>query len=342
MNKISNGAGAQLFHRLATGYHAGLDLRSLWQRESKSISPGLSRCAKTVLARMAEGDSLSEAMSHTGGYFTPLTIAVVRAGESSGRLEQSFRRLADHFSTWRRFRRDILVSMAWPMFELGMAILIIGALILLMGWAASRANQDGIDWFGWGWGTADYFRLYVATICFLACVIGGLYLATRQGWLGALPGQFARFVPIVGTIVHNLSLARLSWALGAALGAGMNAAESVRIGISASQDRRLMEVEPRISRLIEENESIYESLAQTARLPDEFLTFVSNGELAGELPESLDRLAVLYQERVESAFNLLKVVTFFVTLIIVGMLIIGAVFFLYFRLVLEPLRELSV
>jgi type IV pilus assembly protein PilC len=341
MLKISNRAGSQLFSRLATGYHAGLDLRTLWQREAKSIDPRVARQAETVLNQLGAGATLGEAMSKTDGYFSPLAVAVVKAGEASGRLEQSFRRLANHYETWHRFRRATLVSLAWPMFELGLSIFIIGALILLMGWATSSMNRNGIDWFGWGWGTWDYFRAYVALICSLLTLGGLCYVGLQMGWFGSVPGAILRRIPLIGGVLRNLSLARFSWALSSALGAGMNTAQSLSLGAQASQDGQLIELEPQMTQAIVANRTIYETLAETKRFPDEFLTFISNAEISGELPETLDRLSGMYQERVETGLGVLKVATFVMTFLFVATLIGGAVIFLYMRLIMGTYRELG-
>ncbi len=331
-----------MFDRLATGYHAGLDLRTLWQRESNSGNPILARSAKVVLEKIAAGASLAEAMGHTNGYFSPLILAVVKAGEASGRLEQAFRRVSQHFQTWHTFRRDILVAMAWPLFELGFSILVIGGLILLMGWAMSNVNPQGMDWFGWGWDTWDYFRAYVTVVFLGLTCIGLVWIGNRLEWFGSLPSRIATVIPLLGGILRNLSLARFSWALSAALGAGMNVAESLRIGLHASQSARFLELEQQITQQIVDNRTIYETLAKTGRFPDEFLTFVSNGEVAGELPEMLDRLSGIYQSRVETGLTLLKTVTFILTLLFVGLILGAAIIFLFNKLYLGTLRELSV
>lgn len=339
MLKISSRAGAQLFDRMATGYHAGLDLRSLWQRESQSSRPSVARSSKIVLDEIGNGSTLAEAMAKTNGYFTPLTIAVVKAGETSGRLEQSFRKLAEHFDAWHRFRKDMLLSLSWPLFQLGFSILVVGALILLMGWALSGSGMDGIDWFGWGWGTADYFRAYVSCILLGLIGAGFFWAGLKLNWFGPWPIRIAQYIPIVGGILKNLSLARLSWALSAALGAGMNVIESLKIGFQASQDARLLSIEPQVEREIVNNQSIYETLAQTKQFPEEFLTLVSNGEVSGQLPESLERASGMYQKRVEDGFVLLRTATFVATLLFVGVVIGGTVIFLFNKVILGAYRE---
>jgi type IV pilus assembly protein PilC len=339
MIEISNRLGAQLFNRLATGYHAGLDLKSLWAQEAKSLHPGLARASRMVSEQLSGGSTLAEAMNRTQGFFSPLMVAVIKAGEVSGRLEQSFRRLAQHCEAWHRFRVETLRSLAWPLFELGFSIFLVGLLILIMGWAMSSVNPKGIDFFGWGWGTWDYFRAYSTLVCLGAIGIGLLIAGLQFQWFGSLPSRILRYVPLIGGILRNLSLARLSWAMGAGLGAGMNVIESLKIGVEASQDARLADVESQIRQSITENRSIYETLAKTERFPNEFLTLVSNGELAGELPEALERVSALYQSRVETGVTLLKIATFFATFLFVVVVVGGAVLFMYTQLYMGIIRE---
>jgi type IV pilus assembly protein PilC len=134
-------------------------------------------------------------------------------------------------------------------------------------------------------------------------------------------------------------MVRLSWALSSALGAGMDVADSLRLGIQASQSRKFLEIEPRISEDIVDNQTIFETLSKTKAFPDEFLTLVSNGEISGSLPETLDRASDMYQERVKNGLTLLKTATFVASLMIVGMILVTAIIFLFNKVYLGTLRE---
>lgn len=328
-----------MFDRLATGYHAGLDLRSLWQREAQSGRLQLARSSQIVLDEISGGATLAEAMEKTNGYFTPLTIAVVKAGESSGRLEQSFRKLAQHFESWTKFRNDTILALSWPVFQFVFAILIVGALILLMGWALSGSGMDGIDWFGWGWGTADYFRAYVTCVLGGVVAIGLFFVGLKLQWFGTLPSQIGRYIPVLSGILKNLGLARLSWALGASLGAGMNVVESLKIAFRASQDARYIQFESQVEQAIVANQSIYETLSKTKQFPEEFLTLVSNGEVSGQLPETLERVSGYYQDKVEKGLLILRTVIFVAVLLFVAAVIGTTVIVLFNKVVLGAYRE---
>ena len=72
---------AKLFHRLATSYSAGVDIRSVYTREANSGSPAYRLNARRVLDEINQGKTLAVAMRNTNGYFPDLAIVVVQAGE---------------------------------------------------------------------------------------------------------------------------------------------------------------------------------------------------------------------------------------------------------------------
>ena len=342
MTKISLSSAAKLFQRLATGYRAGIDLRTLWQHETKAISPILSRNSKAIASQLDDGVVLASAMENCNGYFSPLVIAVVSAGEQGGRLEQSFERLAHHYDQLHRFRRTLLTAMMWPLFELGLSILVIGATILLMGWALSGSGRDGIDWFGWGWGTRAYFLLYVLTVMFFAAAIFTFILGINRNWFGDWPMAIARRIPVVGGVIQNLSLARMTWALSATLEAGIDVRDGLAYGFRATQNRYYTSCEANVVQRIDSGQPIHDSLVAQEKFPDEFLTFVQNGEISGELPETMQRLSNMYQERAENGLKVLGTLGFVATLLFIGMILIVAIIFLFNKLILETYSSIGV
>ncbi len=338
-NLISHRQASRLFHRLATGYRAGLDLRTLWQRESETPMPVHSRRAKQVLQGVAEGHTLSEAMSQAGGYFSPLTISVVRAGEASGRLEQSFAKLAKYHEDWHRFFSSVLTQLAWPLFELSSAIIIIGVLILFMGWAMAGSQNAPIDWFGFGWSTQTYFTAYVAAVLLGLSSIAAIYVANQFGVFGNWPTRVLLVLPVIGGILKHTALARFSWSLGAALGAGMEVTESMKLAFAAGRYAPADSAEPQVLADLVEGKSIFESLKRTGRFPADMMDLVGNGEISGELPESLERLSVDYQERVESGLKVLSTLCFVACFLLVAIIMIIAIIFLFTKLVLGPYRD---
>jgi len=97
MAQISQNQMAKLFQRLATSYRAGIDLRTSIKRESQTGSPAHQQKMKRVAKALDGGGSLAKALSETQGYFPELVVSVVKAGETGGRLDDSFNRLGKHY-----------------------------------------------------------------------------------------------------------------------------------------------------------------------------------------------------------------------------------------------------
>ena len=341
MPTISKKMAAKLFHRVDTAYRAGIDMRKIWEREGQSTSPVLSSKSSEVLRHLNDGKTLAESMNATNGYFPPLVLALIRAGEQGGRMEDAFKRLADHYQSLVKFRQRLLTSFIWPVAELCIAIFVVGVLILVLGWILASSNKEPIDWLGLGWGTMAYFMLYVVCVCLFFGSIFVVVFGTLQGWFGQWPMKFAKRVPVIGKLIENLSLSRFSWATSATLGAGINVPESVGLGLKATQNFYYEQLEPQISQQLATGDTIYNSLLKTEEFDSEFLSFVENGEISGELPETLERVSRELQSRVEQAFKVLGSVGLVLMFLFVATILIIAIFVLFNKLIMEQYREIS-
>ena len=161
MAQISQNQLAKLFQRLATSYHAGIDLRSSVKRESQTGSPAYQQKMKRVAKSLDGGGSLAKALANTDGYFPQLVVSVVKAGEAGGRLDDSFARLGKHYKDLVTFRNNFLRAIAWPAFELVFAIGIVGLLMAICDWIFEGFEKPKIDWFWMGSTVGNVIAYYV-------------------------------------------------------------------------------------------------------------------------------------------------------------------------------------
>ena len=127
--RLSTRALQELCHRLAVETDAGIDIRRTWQREAENAPALLRPILSRVRDGVAGGQSLSLALAGAGRVFPPLFLEMVRVGEESGTLGSVFRRLESHYRRSRQAQRIFLGAIAWPMFELAFAIVVIGGLV---------------------------------------------------------------------------------------------------------------------------------------------------------------------------------------------------------------------
>ncbi|HMP78750.1 MAG TPA: type II secretion system F family protein [Pirellulaceae bacterium] len=330
---------ASLFHRLAAGYSAGLDLRSTVEHETHRGSPGFRQAMRRLLSYIGEGRTLTESMQQLGDTFPPLVLSIVRAGEAGGRLEESFTKLAHHYEELVRFRTRFLQAIAWPVFELAAAIFVIGLLISLMGWLLESQGMKSIDWFGFGWNAAGNFRFY----CFVVtCCVGGLailIIGTLRGWFGLLPMKLARRIPVVGKTIESLALSRFAWSLSIADNAGMNPVEASRLALDATQNYYYLAQRESVERNLIRGQTYFQAFRDTQAFPDDFLTYIHTGEVAGQLAETLERASHNLQETAERNLKTISTVGFVLVFLLVAALMGFAIITMYSKIYSESLRQ---
>lgn len=323
---------ADFCHRVSTSYKAGIDVLQIMRREANHGSRRHRVAMKIVSDHVSRGQTVAEGLRATGGYFPELACAIAEAGETSGRLERSFQLLGQHYDAIVRFRRDMIGRLAWPVFELLAAVVIIAVMILAVGYFSSFTNDgEPFDLIGWGWSTARYFWTWV-TFCVvsLGTVVLVIY-GSMVGWFGNLPMRVARKIPLVGKTIQIMSLARFAWVIAAVYEAGMNTLRGVALAFRSTHNFYYTQHEDYATKRLQAGASLAEILRETGVFPDDLITYVENGELTGELPETMNRLAVQYNAEAEANLNMISRIMFFIVFGIVAVLIAVLIISIYAR-----------
>lgn len=338
MAKISLSSAAKLCRRVGTSLEAGLDARTIWSSETRRAI-GVSKSAyETVEKRVTDGSSLAEALRAADGYFPPLMCEMVETGEYSGRLGNVFHQLADHYENLVKLRRSFLQGISWPLFELIASIFIIGGLILILGIISDMHGGQGIDPFGMGLGTFGNMTLYCFMVFVAAAIVITPIVALARGWLGSAPIRIAHRIPLLGTTIQVLSLSRMAWSLGMAIDAGMDAIKSMRLSLMATQNPLYMEQVQPISDSISQGHEMHVALQSTEVFPTDFVTTLENGELTGQVTESMARLSSEYRAKAEHLFRAISMIGGVLVMMMVFAVIITAIFAL-FSIYLGTLNE---
>ena len=341
MARISYRQLTKLFQRLATSYSAGIDLLSIYDKESKIAGGTYRSKSSQIRDQLAEGDSLTDAMTATDGYFPDLALAVVRAGEKSGRLEDSFHRLSNHYDSLVKFRTRFLNSIAWPMFELCASIGLIGLLILVMHWVmVDIGGIDPIDWFGMG-STTGNFLLYCGVVGFFALLAFLLVFGSMKGWYGTLPMRIARRVPLVGKTLEHLALSRFAWAMSAAENAGMDVLEIGKLSLEATENYYYKMVIPEVLYDLRKGKSFTNTFVATDAFPTDFITWIDTGETAGKLAETMHQASLTLQEKAENNLQVISKIGFVLMMGFVAIVLGFAIILLFKKLYIDQINNIQ-
>ena len=319
----------ELSHRLAVETESGIDIRRTWKREAESASSRVRGDFQHVSDAVNRGDSLSVALAGTGQLFPPLFREIVDVGEKTGTLGRVFHRLSSHYRKNVELQRMFLMAIAWPMIQLGLAILVVGLLIWILGIVAQRNNGQPIDILGFGLIGNRGLLIYTNFILAVGLAIAGLVIAVRRGvfWTRPLQRVVMR-IPVLGGSLEKLALARLTWALHLVMNVEMDLRQVVPLVLRATgSDYYIQRTDQAVS-LVANGHPLHEAFAATGVFPDTFLEALEVAEESGAIVESMERLSKRYEDEAETA---LKVLTTLAG-VAVWLFVMGLIILLIFRI----------
>jgi len=299
---------AQLCRRIGISMEVGVDARRMWSRETERSSGEIGRQMRVVLDHVGAGETLTASLAKTGHYFPKLMHELVAIGESTGRLDEVFKRLADHYEGMVRLRRVYISGIIWPSIQLALALLVVCVLLVVIGMIGESGATSMM--FGLS-GFKGMFTLlaFVGLIAF-GCVM--LFQVVRRG-LNDTPAiaDLVMRIPVLGPCFQIQSLARMAWCLSIVYDTGMEIRRGMKASLDATNTVYFSGLKPRIDAELADGRPIHTALAVTGRFPHDFLDTVEVGEQSGKLGESLLRLSRQYEERAQaSAATLVKVASF--------------------------------
>lgn len=235
-----------------------------------------------LIDKLSQGYSLTESLRLLGSWLPEFDIALLGAGEQSGRLDSCFRLLGDYYTDRARLTRQVIGDLAYPAFLFHFAIFILpfAEFFKSGNWVAYLAQTLGV-----------LFPIY-------ALVLAVIYAAqSRHGesWRSWMESVF-RLVPVLGKARRDLALARLSSALEALLSAGVTIIEAWELAATASGSPALRRIVLGWRPLVDAGQTPAEAVRVSSRFPELFANQYATGEVSGKLDDTLRGLHQYYQE----------------------------------------------
>src|SRR5262245_2407884 len=130
---ISTRSLINLCHRVGAAVKSGVDARRVWEMEERHATGQLRSAIGAIRHQVASGGTVYEGMQASNGYFPPMFVQMVAVGEQTGKLDEVLHRLVEHYEHLANMRRMFWTGVAWPLFELAFAVVIIGFVIFVAG-----------------------------------------------------------------------------------------------------------------------------------------------------------------------------------------------------------------
>ncbi|MCL2349188.1 MAG: type II secretion system F family protein [Planctomycetaceae bacterium] len=280
-----------------------------------------------VADRVRQGTSLHEAFSEIEEHFPKLFVPMIGVGEKSGSLGETLGELARYYEYQLNQKREFWRAMFYPILQLCAVVFVLSAVIFIMGFINSLSeNKVDILGFGLSGGTGVlwfWFYLFMISIPFFTAYYFIKHRITRGG--GILQHLLNR-IPKIGGALRCFAMARFAWALHMTLKTGMDVREALKLSFDVAAYAPITDHLSGVLKKIGRGTSIADAIPRTETMDHEFLMYVKTGEQAGELPESMARLAAEYLERAKYYMKQVSVAFGFLVFFLVSAIVIFFIF----------------
>jgi len=308
---ISNKDIVILSRQIATLFEAQVSaLRVFRLLASEVDNKQLSIVLSSVGDDLQGGSPISKAISRHPRVFSTFYVNMVRAGEESGKLSETFMYLADYLDRSYDIVSKAENALIYPIFVI---VVFFGVMALMLTLVIPKISAVLLDS---GQSIPIYTRIVIGFSNFLvnygifllgALVIGGFYVwqlgKTERGKL-VLDGMKLS-IPYVGDLYKKLYLARIADNFSTMLLSGVSVIEAIEITGSVVGNAAYEAVLVEVGKDVKGGSSISDALSKHSEIPGIMVAMTKVGEETGELGKILTTLAKFYNREVTNAVDTL-------------------------------------
>jgi type IV pilus assembly protein PilC len=304
--RIKSRAVVEFYHRLSQTLEIGLPILSALEENARYLpSKPLRRITAEIKMAVEGGRTLFEAMSMHPGIFKKLDLAIVSMGERSGVLPDCLKKMAAYLEWKETLRSHVKKAAIYPSFVIVAIMAVIGVwvgyvlpqmvkVLAEMDVAIPRATLMVLE-------VSQFVKAY--WFWFVAAMVG-IPLAV-YGWQKTPKGglrfhQYLLKIPLLGPILGNVALARLSHNFATMFGAGMPIQQIFSTLADHALGNRYLE--DRLGWAYQEIEggaTIAAAFETVGGFPSLLLGAIRNGEETGTLDQAFMRLGNYFDQEVQ-------------------------------------------
>lgn len=309
--RVSNREIVILSRQIATLFESQVSaLRVFKLLGTESQNKLLKKALADIVDDIQSGNTISQALEKHKKVFTPFYVNMVRAGEESGRLDQTFSYLADYLDRTYEVTSKAKNALIYPAF---VVLTFITVMVLMLTLVIPKISQIFIDsgqelpiYTRAVVGLSDFFVNYGIFLFIL--IIIGIFFAwkfskTEYGKFSI--SQMRLSIPYLGNLYEKLYLSRISDNLGTMLSSGITMVRALEISSTVVGDAVYEKLLLESVQAVKSGVSVSESLGKYPEIPNIMIQMIKVGEETGELGKILDTLSKFYAREVKNAVDTL-------------------------------------
>jgi len=320
---------ATFYSQMASLLRSGVPmLRALTVLSQQSTDPALSAVLTELKGRVEDGEPLGQAMARYPRVFSDMGINMTRAGAEGGFLEDALERVGTFTELQEDLKGRTVSALAYPVFLFGVGTVVITILLVFfvpkfdlmfdrlrdkgqMPWVTDALLSFSRMLQSYGW--------IVLVAISVAIVLLRAKLASEAGkeWADRVKLK----IPVLGSILMNLAVARFCRVLGTLLGNGVPILKSLDISRTATGNRLLSNSIADAAENIRSGDSLASPLRSSGHFPITIVEMISVAEESNSLDSVLPAIADGLEKRTFRRLDLFVRLLEPVMLLVMAMLV---------------------
>ena len=309
--RISNKDVVILSRQLATLFDAQVSaLRVFKLLAGEAENPALRRVLVEVTEDLQGGSPISKALSKHPKVFSDFYVNMVRAGEETGKLDETFTYLADYLDRTYEVQSKARNAFIYPAFVItvfvGVMILMFVMIIPRIASILQDSGQDVPLYTQVVFGISDFLIRYGFFLAALVIVAGFLFVRFLRTPEGRLTLDRARVkTPYIGSLYQKLYLSMIADNMHTMIAAGIPMLKALEITGAVVGNVVYKDIMAAASVAVKGGSSLSDSLSKYEEIPSILSQMVKVGEESGELGSILSTMAKFYQREVSNAVDVI-------------------------------------
>jgi type IV pilus assembly protein PilC len=305
-NRVSQKEIAMASRQIATLLEAHVPaLKTFRLLANESENPLINKKFTEISDDIQNGVSISDALYKHPSVFSDFYVNMVRGGEESGKLAETFIALADHLERSYELMSKARGALIYPAFIIfTFVVVMVLMLVLVIPKLSEIITQSGQD-------VPFYTKIVMAASSILinyglfviVLFVGGIFVLWRYTRGTTFLAHAKLWVPGVGNLYRMLYLSRISDNMHTMLSNGISMVRSLEITAKVVDNEIYQNILTKALDEVKAGAPLSKTLEGHPEIPNVMIQMIKVGEETGELGNILDKLSLFYQREVNTAIN---------------------------------------
>lgn len=311
LERVSNKDIVIVSRQLATLFEAQVSALRVFQLLStETENPKLARKLSEVVADLQGGSSISNALEKHPDIFSAFYIAMVRAGEETGKLDETLVFLADYLDRSYEVTSKAKNALIYPAFVISTFIIVMFLMLTLVIPRISQilieAGQE-VPFYTQVVILISNFFVNYGIVLIILFIVGVFFLfrfyKTEAGKEAI--DSFKLQIPFVGKLYKMLYLSRISDNMNTMLSSGISMVKALELTKTVVDNQIYLIALDAVTEDVKAGSSVSESFSRHEIFPNILIQMIKVGEETGNLGQILSTLAKFYQREVKTSVDTL-------------------------------------